>query len=132
MQRLRSLEGAVASLEKVVVHKVWQARHASLESSLLLVAVLEKARASDELEKGPEDLRPKFEIKEDSSAGKPISEARKSIEIALNALQHENTTSAQAAMVSIASSLSVAVANNLNKKTPAYEHHQVRQTDFKF
>eukprot|EP00116_Pleurobrachia_bachei_P002635 sb/3462897/ len=50
-----------------------------------------------------------------------------SIKIALNALHHENTTSAQAAMVSIASSLSVAVANNLNKKTNNFDHQNAPQ-----
>lgn len=39
----------------------------------------------------------------------------KSIEIALNALQHENTPSAHTALVTIASNLSVAVANNLSR-----------------
>lgn len=39
----------------------------------------------------------------------------KSIEIALNALQHENSPNAHTALVSIASNLSVAVANNLSR-----------------
>ena len=42
----------------------------------------------------------------------------KSIEIALNALQHENSPSAHTALVSIASNLSVAVANNLSRAQP--------------
>lgn len=42
----------------------------------------------------------------------------KSIEIALNALQHENSPSAHTALVSIASNLSVAVANNLSRTQP--------------
>jgi len=43
----------------------------------------------------------------------------KSIEIALNALQYENSPSAHTALVSIASNLSVAVANNLSRASAA-------------
>lgn len=39
----------------------------------------------------------------------------KSLEIALNALKHENTPSAHTALVTIASNLSVALANNLSR-----------------